>query len=432
MSKKIIFKKATRIEGNANIQIEIKEGRVETARFMVHDFRAFEKFITDRRVEFVPHMISRICGLCSVSHQVASLKAIEDALGVRTPATVDRLREIALLGERLSSHALSYFFLSMPDFVGADGGVFELMKSHPEIAKEAFDLRSAGQQIVTLIGKRAVHPVSMGVGRFLIPPTNEDIENVRRIACEIRDRAARLIEMAGKAHIQRRGLTFPADQQINHVSYDGRPNKDLFLVHGKDGKIAASFTRHEFEDNVSEMRAEWSFAKFPYLTQFGFPAGIMLVGPLSRSFQENGLLNDPVLAGFELTAQLRKSGLHLEDYDLCRLLEIYSAAQAILSLAEDIDLADLSAPVDFHVSGQGIGVVEAPRGILVHSYLIKEGCIDRIRLLVATQFNNACINLLIRDLAEKHLKGDKISAAGEKLIARCVRVFDPCLSCATH
>ncbi len=88
--------------------------------------------------------------------------------------------------------------------------------------------------------------------------------------------------------------------------------------------------------------------------------------------------------------------------------------------------------MDFRISGQGIGVVEAPRGVLVHSYLVKQGCIERIRLLVATQFNNSCINLLIRDLAEKHLKGDRISGAGEKLIGRCVRVFDPCLSCATH
>ena len=92
MSKKIVFQKATRIEGNANIQIEIKDGRIDTARFMVHDFRAFEKFINGRRVEFVPHLISRICGLCSVSHQVASLKAIEDALGVRTPLAVESLR----------------------------------------------------------------------------------------------------------------------------------------------------------------------------------------------------------------------------------------------------------------------------------------------------------------------------------------------------
>jgi NAD-reducing hydrogenase large subunit len=434
MSKKVVFQKATRIEGNATIQIEIQDGRIDTARFMVHDFRAFEKFITDRRVEYVPHLVSRICGLCSVSHQVASLKAIEDALGVETPRTVEDLRQVALLAERLSSHALSYFFLTMPDLVGASGGVFELMKSHPDIAKEAFDLRNAGQQIVQLIGKKVVHPVSMGVGRFLVPPTAEEIESVRRLAVEIKERAARLIATAGKQNVRSKKslFPFPAEQQVNYVAYDERPGKDLFHVYGRKGEMVTGFSRHEFEENVSDMRAEWTFAKFPYLSRFGFPAGIMMVGPLARSFQETGVLNDPALAEFELRAKLDRNGLQLEDYDICRLLEIYSAANTILSLLQDIDLGDMSAAVDFRASGQGIGVVEAPRGILVHSYLIKQGCIDRLRLLVATQFNNAFINLLIRDLAEKHLNGDKITPAGDKLIGRCVRVFDPCLSCATH
>ncbi len=431
MSRKIIFKQTTRIEGNAHIHIEIKDGRVESARFMVHDFRAFEKFITGRRVEFVPHLISRICGICSVSHQVASLKSIEDALGVQTPLAVSSLREIALLGERISSHALSYFFLTVPDFVSSDGGIFELMKSRPDVAHEAFELRASGQRIVAILGKRAVHPVSMGVGRFLIQPTAEDMCDIGRIATGICEQSAKLIETAGKNHVYR-GLRFPDDQQINHMAYDGRPNKDLFQVFGTKGEVVADFCRQEFEENVSEMRAEWSFAKFPYLTRFGFPGGIILVGPLSRSYQENGLLNDPSLGNFELTGQLRTHGPQLEDHDICRLLEIYSSARAILALTDDIDLRQLSAEVDFRVSGQGIGVVEAPRGVLVHSYLVKQGCIERIRLLVATQFNNSYINLLIRDLAEKHFTGDKISADGEKLIERCVRVFDPCLSCATH
>ncbi|MEW6570396.1 MAG: nickel-dependent hydrogenase large subunit [Nitrospirota bacterium] len=92
----------------------------------------------------------------------------------------------------------------------------------------------------------------------------------------------------------------------------------------------------------------------------------------------------------------------------------------------------MSVDVDFKVSGQGIGVLEAPRGVLVHNYLVNRGLIERARLLVATQFNNAFINLLLRDIAEKNLEGDRISAEGEKLIGRCVRIFDPCLSCATH
>jgi NAD-reducing hydrogenase large subunit len=186
-------------------------------------------------------------------------------------------------------------------------------------------------------------------------------------------------------------------------------------------------------DNISELRADWTLAKFPYLTKLGFPAGIMLVGPLSRSFQENGFLHDKDLSNLELAALLRdRTSLTLESYDACRLLEIYSAAKKILHLLDEVDLSQMSAEVDLKSSGQGIGVLEAPRGILMHSYLVNQGKIERMRLMVATQFNNAYINLLLRDLAERHLDGDSISPEGERLIGRCVRIFDPCLSCATH
>jgi coenzyme F420-reducing hydrogenase alpha subunit len=147
---------------------------------------------------------------------------------------------------------------------------------------------------------------------------------------------------------------------------------------------------------------------------------------------EGGLLDESELAEFELTNKLSRGTISLEDYDTCRLLEIFWAAKTIINLLDEVELSNINAEVDFRVSGQGIGVIEAPRGALVHSYLINRGCIERIRLLVATQFNNAFINLLIRDLAERHLKGNKISREGERLIGRCIRIFDPCLSCATH
>jgi NAD-reducing hydrogenase large subunit len=186
-------------------------------------------------------------------------------------------------------------------------------------------------------------------------------------------------------------------------------------------------------DNISELRTDWTLAKFPYLTRFGFPAGIMLVGPLSRSFQEHSPLHDPDLTNLDLAGMLRdRKSLTLESSDACRLLEIHWAAKKILHLLNEVDLAQMSAEVDMKASGQGIGVLEAPRGILMHSYLVNQGRIERMRLMVATQFNNAYINLLLRDLAEKHLNDDSISPEGERLIGRCVRIFDPCLSCATH
>ena len=144
MSQKILLKKATRIEGNADIHIEVEGGRVKAARFMVQDFRGFEKFTQGMHVESVPHTVSRICGLCCTAHQVAGFRAVENALGVIVPDSVKRLREIALLGETIASHALSYFFLTLPDKLGAPDGVFDLMKEHPEVAREAFWLRKAG------------------------------------------------------------------------------------------------------------------------------------------------------------------------------------------------------------------------------------------------------------------------------------------------
>jgi NAD-reducing hydrogenase large subunit len=433
MSKRIILQKATRIEGNAEIHIEVDEGYVKAARFMVQDFRGFERFVRGRHVELVPHLVSRICGLCCTAHQVASLRAIEEALAVDVPPSVHRLREILVLAEWISSHALSYFFLTLPDHLGTSGGIFELSRTHPEITREAFRLRKAGLRIVQLLGKRSVHPVAMGVGRFLIVPTAAELDEVHQIAREVKDWIARLIGQLGDTDLGQDSIPLPSDQQVNFLVYDGGPNHDSFSAYDQTGQVTAQFRRNEFENNVSEMRAEWTFAKFPYLSRLGFPAGIMLVGPLSRSFKAGGVLADPDLADFELTERVRdRASLNLETFDTCRLLEIFWAAKRILKLVDEVDFAGLKTDVDSALSGLGFGVVEAPRGVLMHSYLVNKGLIERMRLLVATQFNNAFINLLIRDLAERHLKDDNLSPEGERLIGRCIRIFDPCLSCATH
>jgi len=433
MSKKIVFQKATRIEGNANIQIEIDSGKVNTARFLVHEFRGFEGFLRGIRVENVPHMVSRICGLCSTSHQIASTRAIEDALSVRPPKSVEALRNIILLGEWINSHALSYFFLTMPDFVGVSGGVFELMHTHPEIVRDAFALRNAGLSIGRILGRRTSHPVTIGIGRFNTVPTESDIKEIRKITLDVLTRTSHLIDQAENILVNTQGIHFPVGQQVNFVSYDGFSGQDSFSVYSQTGELKFSFSRDEFMENISELRTDWSLAKFPYLSIFGFPDGIMLVGPLSRSFQPNGILGERALMDHPLAKKLQdRSSLTLERYDECRLLEIFWAAKQILSLLDEVDLSKMSCDADLKGSGQGIGILEAPRGVLMHSYLINQGRIKRMRLMVATQFNNAYINLLLRDLSEKHLKDGSISQEGERLIGRCVRIFDPCLSCATH
>jgi len=433
MTEKIILKKATRIEGNANVEIEIERGRVKAARFVVYDFRGFEKFMQGRRVEHIPSLVSRICGLCSAAHQVAGLMAIEDALGIQVPRSIALLRETVVLGEWISSHSLSYFYLTLPDFMGSSGGFFELMKTHPEVAREAYELRKAGQRIVELLGKRATHPVSLTIGGFSSPPTAAELKEVGEIAAAVKNRVKAIITEAGRREPREPEIFFPADQQLNFLSYESWSDGQQFKAYDRGGSLTASFNSNEFPDHVAEMRAEWSFAKFPYLKRFGFPQGIVMVGPLARSYQENGPLKDPELQEFPLARWLGdRTSLSLESFDSCRLLEIFWAAKRILALLKEVSLDELGRMEYAEASGQGIGVLEAPRGTLIHNYIVNRGLLERARLLVATQFNNAYINMLIRDLAEKHIEGNQLSQRGEWLIGHCIRLFDPCLSCATH
>ena len=193
------------------------------------------------------------------------------------------------------------------------------------------------------------------------------------------------------------------------------------------------FSRLEIQDNISEMRTDWTLAKTPYLTGYGFPDGIMLVGPLSRSFLDHGFMGDPEVQKFKLADFVAdRRNLKLDSYDICRLLEIFWAARQIRTFVKSVDPDDAGEDVETNVSGKGIGVLEAPRGVLVHSYLVNRGLIDKVNLLVATQFNNAYINILITDMVQNHIDSGRVTARGEYLVGRCIRLMDPCLSCATH
>jgi NAD-reducing hydrogenase large subunit len=308
------------------------------------------------------------------------------------------------------------------------------MREHPDVARDAFSLRKSGDRIVEIVGKRSVHAVALGVGHFSILPTSEELAEIRRIAYDVKEICRRLIGRVDQQHQREAHIPFPVGHSVTFLSYDGRSGQERFRAFDRAGQLREEFDRETFGDYVAEMRVDWSLAKFPYLASLGFPDGILLVGPLSRLFLEGGVLNDPELASFELTHVLRDPATLCLDYlDECRLLEIFWAANQILNHLGEVDLTQMGADgADLGGSGWGIGVVEAPRGVLVHNYTVNRGTMERMRLLVATQFNNAYINLVLGDLAERHVDGEGLSEAGEQIIARCVRVFDPCLTCATH
>ena len=427
---RIHLKKATRIEGSADIRIEIEEGRVSAAHFMVQDFRGFEKLMQGRRVEVIPQLSSRICGLCSASHQLANLAAIEEALGVTVLPAVAALREITLLGERIASHAVSCFLLSLPDLVEeGGGGLFDLYRTQPELTAEALRLRRAGQTIVSRVGGRAVHPVSLGLGGFATDITQDDLDKIRVAAAEALELASAFAQRAVDVYTSAPAVPFPHDAPEKLLAYNG----EQFVVMDRRGAELATFGHSEFEDQIAEMRTDWSFAKTPYLTEYGFMEGTMLVGPLARRLLPNGILSVAEVAGLDLADHIAsRDKVALEDHDACRLLEIISSAARVRELVDSMDLSVQNVEVDAEVSGQGIGVVEAPRGILLHSCIVGEGKLTQIRMLVATQFNNAFLNLLLKDTAQDYVDGDSITEEGERRIGRNLRLFDPCLSCATH
>jgi F420-non-reducing hydrogenase large subunit len=431
MTTKLILKKATRIEGNADIYIEFDQNRLKSARFQVLEFRGFEKFASGRRAEWVPHMISRICGLCSTAHQVAGVRAIENAIGLEVDVRTRQLREIMVLGEWISSHSLSYFFLSSPDFMGAEGGIFALRKNYPEKFDEVFAMRRTAMDLVQLFGKRNTHAVTLAPGRFLSTFDETVLAEGKQTAAALKEKIQTILSKASAQWL--REIELPEDLKIHFVAYCDSGDENGFFVYDRSGRLVNRFTVDEFEENIAEMRVDWSLSKIPYIQQLGFPDGIMLVGPLSRSFLENGFLADPEIRQFEISKTLLDpSGITLESYDACRLLEMYWAAKRISALLDNIGTESTPPKPDWDIAGQGIGALEAPRGLLIHKYRVNRGYVDKVRLLVATQFNNAFINLLITDLAQRHNRNGKITAKGNRLIGRCIRLLDPCLSCATH
>ena len=435
MKHQLLLKKATRIEGNATIHIEIDQDRVQSARFMVKDFRGFEKLCQGKAVAHIPHIVSRICGLCCMAHQAASVRAIENALAIAVPKPVNHLRQAAVYGEWIASHAISYFFLTQPDVLGTKEGIFGLMQHHPQIADVAFSIKKAGSRIVEILGGRSVHPIAMGPGGVSVLPSSDDLKAILSICERVADQTRQLLSgLNGRPQPEQR-IGFPQHSRVNFLCCDGHVESDTrFNVYGMDGGRENTFDAARFEEHVSEMRADWSFAKFPYLSGLGFPDGIFHVGPLSRAFLDDSAINMPELQNYEIIDRARASkGVHIEHIDVMRLAEIFWAATKIKQLLLDIDLSAVNTvPIHSDESGKGIGVVEAPRGVLIHSYTINRGKIERLKLLVATQFNNSLINLIIKDLAETHLQQGTLSESGKEEIGRCIRLFDPCLTCATH
>jgi NAD-reducing hydrogenase large subunit len=447
--QKIVIDPVTRIEGHSKISIHLDEqGHVEEAYFHVTQFRGFEKFCEGRPFTEMPSLMARICGICPVSHLIASAKACDAILAVRIPENAARLRRVLNLAQIVQSHALSFFYLSAPDFLlGMDSdpakrNVFGLAEANPALAKDGIALRQFGQQVIEWLAGKRIHPswvVPGGVNEALRAEHRDRVLEAlpRMLAIATRTLDWFKTEQEKFREEIRTFANFPSmfmglvgpDGDLEH--YDG---KLRFLDAGghvvKDGIAAEDYT-----ENIAELAHPWTYLKTAYYKPLGYPEGIYRVGPLAR-LNIIDRCSTP-LAGQEW-AEFREldRGAALSSFYFhhARLIEIVYGLEKIQELLEAPDILDTN--VRAHASAnnsEGIGISEAPRGTLIHHYKVdRDGLITWANLIIATGHNNAAMNRGVLQVARHFVHGNKLTEGMLNRVEAVIRTFDPCLSCSTH
>lgn len=437
--KSMVINPVTRIEGHATITLDIDDGgKVSRSHLKVLEIRGFEKLLEGMELMKMPLITGRICGVCPAAHHLASVVAIENGLKVKVPEAAAMLRELMYAGHILHSHALSTFVLTGPDIMEGldalpqDRNVFNMLRLQPELVRKVLRLRSIGQKIVEIVGGRGVHPVTFIPGGIASAPLPEEMASMATWgteALELVDELSgvlfgRLSTMADIREAMEMPFKSVALSNDGKVAFSHAP----CVVMDATGKIEASFTAEEYADNLVEHTMDGSYMKSVRLTKGD---GVFFVGPLARLNVNTGFTTpkaSKLLAGYRDRGFPRTSAL---DSIEARLVEMVHCAETILAIASQPLKGDLSVPVK-PAAGRFVGMVEAPRGILIHDFQGDDrGRVIGANLIVATQANYEAIDHCITAMATMNIDqgDDNLLLNGMEFALRC---FDPCLACATH
>lgn len=448
MTRTITIEPVTKIEGHGKVTIHLDDnGEVADARFHVTEFRGFEKFCEGRMVWDMPVITERICGICPVSHHLASAKAGDALLGVEIPPAAQMLRKLMHMGQTIHSHALHFFFLAAPDLVvGPDAdpikrSVMGVVEANPELAKKAIRLRQIGQTGIERVGGRKIHPVTAIPGGMSKPLDHKDRFEMLREADEAIELAKLAVDTAKQLNEQYAEImpTFAAfDTCYGGLVKDGAMklyDGDMRMM-DSDGKVLAEFDPADYLDHIAERVEEWSYLKFPYYKALGWPGGVYRVNSLAR-LNVADRLSTPLAAAEHREFKQLGNGKPVRAslyYHYARAIEILYAAERMKELLEDDEIVspDVRVRVD-RKAGEGVGVIEAPRGTLFHHYWADDmGKITKVNLIVATVQNNPAMNMAVRDVAKQFVKEDSLTEGALNRVEMAIRCYDPCLSCATH
>ncbi len=439
----------TRIEGHAKITLQLDErGEVQDARFHVTQLRGFEKLCEGRPFTEMPALMARICGICPTSHLLASCKACDDIMAVRIPHTAEQLRRILNLAQIIQSHALSFFYLSSPDFLlGMDAdpeesNIMGVIRKYPAMARDGIKLRQFGQRVVEMLGGKRIHPewiVPGGVSHPLQADQRELILSEIPEAIRITRSALRWFkgqienfraEVRSFANFPSLFLAMANDS--NELSFYGGW---LRFVDANLDVVADHITGTGYMAYIGESCSDDSYLKSAYFKPAGPTDGLYRVGPLARlnMCKSAGTTQaDEELAEFrELERHPVLSSFY---YHYARLIEILFSIESMQTLLNKPGILGKNvrahaAPNEF----EGVGILEAPRGTLIHHYRIDQnGLIKSANLVIATGHNNLAINRGVLQVARQFVKGNQLQPGILNRVEALVRAFDPCLSCSSH
>jgi len=448
-TQKITIEPVTRIEGHAKVTIHMKEDNtVDHAYMHVNEFRGFEKFCEGRLYFEMPQITPRICGICPVSHHLAAAKAGDALTGQTPPRPAKLLRELMHMGQIIQSHGMHFFELAGPDLLlGFDASpevrsVVGLIGANPELTVKAVRLRKFGQEIIKTLGGRKLHPVFAvpgGVNKVLtvaerdsiLQGAGEAIETLQLGLKIMKDWAEKNMEDINKFAVFPTGYFGLVTPENGLELYDG----DIRLI-SRDGAELERFQAANYLDYIQEHVEPWSYLKFPFYKKLGYPDGVYRVGPLGRLNVVNKI--DTPLANAELKVfKALNNGKPVENtlyYHYARLIEALYAAERACVLCEDPDILSTDI-LNTHknYTGHGVGVLEAPRGTLIHDYTADEnGKLLKVNLIVSTGHNNWAMSKAVDSVAKTYVKGPEIHEGMLNRVEAAIRAYDPCLSCSTH
>lgn len=459
MSQKIVIDPVTRVEGHGKVTVHLDENNhVTDAKFHIVEFRGFERFIQGHPYWEAPILVQRLCGICPVSHHLAAAKAIDQIVGIEPEdlsLPAQKIRKLLHFGQVFQSHALHFFYLASPDLLfGAESdplkrNVVGVAMEYPELAKKGILMRKFGQEIIKLVAGKRIHGISTtpgGVHRrisakeltyFLDDKEIPSIDTMIKWSVEI-------IDFMKTYHITNKDfLDSFAKYPSGHLGLVNKKNGFLELYDGvlratdAEGNITLDdVPNDDYNQYFYESVEKWTYLKFPYLKHLGKEKGWNRVGPLARLNICEGIetpLAQQEWLDFKAVTNGEINNMTMHTH-WARLIEILYCAEMMKKLLEDDDILSNDLTRKGERRKEGIGIIEAPRGTLIHHYEVDDkDRITRCNLIVSTTHNNEPMNQAVRWVANNVLDGKtKITEGMMNQVEVAIRAYDPCLSCATH